>query len=298
MAVVDISNTFQMSKPGEHIDNTDVYNSNRNLLDNPWFGSGEVVNQRGVTSGQTTHAAYTVDRWFTSYGNALGTWSIGANGLTLSAASGTYCLMQQNLPASLATQLTGKTVTCSYLTAGGDVRSGTIQSLDWSTNPIVFNYGATRIQLMSNYGFRITARDGGTSETIRAVKLELGSYSTLINDTPPNYYEELDKCQYYFERIQARGHTTLGFGYAEGTDQLYIHCKIHPKRALVTIPSTSLVVAGTTSMSISVPQVTVYTNADSGHIALRLTSTGNFNNGQFYRGGILNGGHIDFSADL
>ena len=104
--------------PDDPYANSGYGRTNPNLLDNPWFGSEEVINQRGVTSGQTTHAAYTVDRWFTSYGNALGTWSIGANGLTLSAASGTYALMQQNIPASLATQLTGKTVTCSYLTAG------------------------------------------------------------------------------------------------------------------------------------------------------------------------------------
>jgi hypothetical protein len=36
--------------------------------------------------------------------------------------------------------------------------------------------------------------------TIHAVKLELGSVSTLANDTAPNYTDELLKCQSYFER--------------------------------------------------------------------------------------------------
>ena len=53
MAVVDISNTYQLTNVGAHIDNTDVINSNRNLLDNPWL----TIRQRG--DGPFTGAVYT-----------------------------------------------------------------------------------------------------------------------------------------------------------------------------------------------------------------------------------------------
>ena len=35
MPLIDMSETFQMTNPGAHIDATDVYNSNENLLDTP-----------------------------------------------------------------------------------------------------------------------------------------------------------------------------------------------------------------------------------------------------------------------
>jgi hypothetical protein len=38
----------------------------------------------------------------------------------------------------------------------------------------------------------------GKSVTIKAVKLEFGSVSTLAMDTAPNYQQELAKCQRYF----------------------------------------------------------------------------------------------------
>ena len=48
--------------------------------------------------------------------------------------------------------------------------------------------------------------------TIRAVKLELGSVSTLHLDTAPNYATELAKCQRYYQRIKVNANAIVGQG--------------------------------------------------------------------------------------
>lgn len=169
----------------------------RNLLDNWWWGDGEPVNQRSFTSGQTTHNAYCIDRWKTSYGSTPGTISLNDNGLTITAASGTYALINQIVDNYA--KLTGKTVTCSAMLSNGTVISGTIANLNWDASPVAVTSGNVRLQMLGQGYFRVTIRNGG-SATIRAVKLELGSYSTLANDVPPDYGEELRKCRRYFRR--------------------------------------------------------------------------------------------------
>lgn len=188
--------------------------SNRNLLDNPWWGSGEVVNQRGFTSGSTTHNAFCIDRWKTSYGSTAGTISLGANGLTITAASGTYALINQVIEKYSV--LSGKTVTASALLSNGTIVSGTVANLNWANNPIAVTSGSVRLQLLDGGYFRVTILNGG-SATIRAVKLELGSYSTLANDVPPDYGEELRKCRFYYRRYAnplAGGMSTITGGTA------------------------------------------------------------------------------------
>lgn len=173
--------------------------SNRNLLDNPWWGLNEVVNQRENTSGQTT-VSYSIDRWRMTAGSAYGNWSLDENGLTITAASGTYAVFQQLLEPRLYRYLAGKTVTCSALLSDGTVVSGTVQSVDWSSNTTVVVSGNLRLWLVSGGIFRVLVQNGDTF-TIRAVKLELGSVSTLANDVPPDYWEEYRKCRRYFKRL-------------------------------------------------------------------------------------------------
>ena len=186
--------------------------SNRNLLDNPWWGSGEVVNQRGNTSGNTDHLAYNIDRWQTSYGSVKGTWSLSADGLTISASDVAY--NQQKIENY--TKLNGKTVTASVMTSDGVVHSGTVTNLNWSSSTIAFTDGNLRCQLASGGIFRVTSLNG-SSNTIRAVKLELGSVSTLANDAPPDYGEELAKCQRYFVRFAPTAYTALWGGISANT---------------------------------------------------------------------------------
>ena len=58
--------------------------------------------------------------------------------------------------------------------------------------------------------------DENGSITLKAVKLELGSVSTLAMDTVPNYATELLKCQRYFVRLKNESSSYLsliGIGY-------------------------------------------------------------------------------------
>ena len=205
--------------------------TNPNLLDNPWFGSGEVVNQRGATNGSTTHNAYSIDRWKMSYGNAIGTWSIGANGLTISAASGTYALFDQVLPTSLTSYISGKTLTASCLMSDGSIYSGTAVWTSGTSETFFTTASNFRLQLLNTNAFRMVC-NSGASNTVRAVKLELGSVSTLANDTPPDYGTELLKCMRYFERIKPiqGNYANFGMGYASTTTQAIIFAPMQPKR--------------------------------------------------------------------
>lgn len=295
MAVVDISNTYQLTNVGAHIDNTDVYNSNRNLLDNPWWGSGEVVNQRSFTSGQTTNNAYCIDRWKTSYGSTVGTISLGADGLTITAASGTYALINQVIERYSA--LSGKTVTASALLSNGTIVSGTVANLNWANNPIVVTSGNVRLQLLSGGYFRVTILNGG-SATIRAVKLEIGSYSTLANDVPPDYDSEKRKCMAYFRRItvQDNGFIALGWATSATAAQFPNILGTSPMRAKPTATPTGTVYvrdpSGTdhavSSFTVQYDPVTVCLQANTSGLTANTVA----------RLRIGAGGRIDLSADL
>lgn len=194
-----------IASDGSH--NFSTAGSNRNLLDNPWF----TVRQRG--DGPFTGAVYTVDRWKISGGNPTITPLTGY-GVTLAQTTNTA--FEQLLDPALMPFYNGKTLTLSVYTSAG-IFSGTgTLNTSVSAYSIRFLLGTTgfRAGLYNNgtsYWFaRIDNPSAGTySVDIYAMKLELGSVSTLANDAPPNYAEELRKCQYYFVRL----HETANYGY-------------------------------------------------------------------------------------
>lgn len=172
----------------------------RNLLDNPFF----TVRQRG--NGPWTGGGlsfYTVDRW-ALLGSSPNT--VTAYDGYISVASGNNGLAQYITP-ELGAFLNGKTVTLSVMDYNGKVASGT---LVYSNTALLNTYQLTvdgvlcRIYcgLLSGrqLGFSLTVGTGNTVR-IKAAKLELGSVSTLANDAPPDYAEELAKCKYYYRRI-------------------------------------------------------------------------------------------------
>jgi hypothetical protein len=164
--------------------------SNPNLLDNPWF----TVNQRGQSTYSSTWA-YCLDRWY----NAV-TTSVAVNNdgtITITGSSDNNSLIRQILEPSLVTFLTGKTVTISALLSDGTLikQTGVFTNVGWA----FVHYDTSTISIdLSNAGtstqFRIRTVDASTI-TVKAVKLELGSVSTLAQDTAPNYGSELLKCQ-------------------------------------------------------------------------------------------------------
>ena len=149
-----------------------------NFLDNWYFPNP--VNQRGISLNTAVSAANPViynfiDRWKITDGSA----TLTASGVML---NGTMVQILENA--------IGATVTASALLSDGTIITPTYDD-------------STRI-------FTLTA----SNKTIVAVKLELGDTQTLarnistdanpnwvLNDPPPNFVEELAKCQRYFIRV-------------------------------------------------------------------------------------------------
>ena len=269
--------------------------SNRNLLDNPWWGLNEVVNQRGNTSGQTTHDAYSIDRWKMSYGSALGSWSIAEDGITITAASGTYALFGQVLANKDAIE--GKTVTASVLLGDGTIVSGTIPSFTWATNPIAYEHNGLQLRFIASETFRVNVT-GGNSKTIRAVKVEVGPVSTLADDAPPDYAEELAKCKYYFRRITniGRGRLVIGVGFSGGVEVPNIFGvgnEMRKTTSLAVTYSGSFVVSAGTDIAVT----SISRNENNSNFGLSFAASGITPYSLYSILGSA-GAYIDISADL
>lgn len=270
----------------------------RNLLDNPWFGSGEVVNQRGVTSGSTTNATYFIDRWLTTYGTTVGTYSVGSSGITLTPASSTTATMLQKL--ANANAIDGKTVTASVMLSNGTIYSGTITRANGTTQ-VYYNENGVRIRQVTDNAFHI---DVSAAKTIRAVKLELGTTSTLANDVPPNYAEELAKCMRYFQRIKgtSTNYAPIGLGFTTSASSGVIAAVLVPlpvplrATAITVAKSGNLsLLAGSTSYT---PSAITYYDHTEQQLRLNVTASG-MTAGQFcYLQFSQSAAYIDLSADL
>lgn len=164
--------------------------SNDNLLDNWYFvGGGSQlgdgvfpINQRGLTSYSAN--GYGIDRWI-CYGGAI---TLAADGLSVPANG----VLTQPTGYRL-TQLNGETLTLSVLYDSG-IETGTAV-LDLSGTTMFINNGAAGQTYITNGGLVQTYK--GTASKIRAIKLELGTVSTLANDVPPKFWAELANCQRY-----------------------------------------------------------------------------------------------------
>ena len=170
--------------------------SNPNLLDNAYFvGGGSQlgdgvfpINQRGLTS--YTNTTYVVDRWRMWVNTS--TVTLTASGLTFATGANADGLFQY-FPQGKIESLYGLTVTASLLLTDGTLytATGVADAACWIATDINGGYfGYTNGYLRVNL-------DANKSISIKAVKLEVGTVSTLANDPPPDFGEELRKCQRY-----------------------------------------------------------------------------------------------------
>lgn len=174
--------------------------SNPNLLDNWYFP--DPINQRGqteydVNSGQS----YCIDRWL-FHGDVF---TLSGDGLSFSR-SGDYIF--QRLEPKVRGALHGKQITLSVLTDRG-LSSGTITYISDASSAIsVFKDLYVRCEINSQHNPVFYNLDN--SCRFIAAKLELGGRQTLarqengewvLNDPPPNYQQELVKCQRYYRLV-------------------------------------------------------------------------------------------------
>lgn len=212
--------------------------SNRNFVDNAWF----TINQRGQSSYSAN--GYTVDR-FRIWGNGL-TLSPTTNGITVSVSSSESDrrFVSHYIDPSYIPLLSGKTVTVSLLIADGTLisKTGVIgEGILISTSTTDEDHTVMVRCIMSGGVFFVDfGVIPGATVTIRAVKLELGSVSTLAYDVAPDYAEELLKCQRYYRQYSLIREAGIVYidpttNYPHVTKELQnVHMRTTPTATLLT----------------------------------------------------------------
>lgn len=156
-----------------------------------------------------TGAVYGVDRW--KGGNPITVTVNTDKTITVTHTSTGGYYLSQTIENAIPSNTT-ITASIIYKATG---RGGILRVRDTNNT----TYGNLEIEASSDFimktftvsapndinSFEIRPWDGN-SVTVKAVKLELGSVSTLANDVAPNYAEELAKCQrYYFKQVGLNG---------------------------------------------------------------------------------------------
>lgn len=189
--------------------------TNPNLLDNGWF----TVRQRG--DGSFSSSGYTVDMWKIAGGPPTIT-PLSGYGVNISQTINTA--FDQIIDPNLMPFYNGKTLTLSVYTSAGIFTGTGVLNTSTSAYSIRFNLGTTGFRAglynaTTSYWFaRIDNITSGATINldVYAVKLELGSVSTLANDAPSDYAEELMKCQYYFNQFtSSQQYGYIGIGIAD-----------------------------------------------------------------------------------
>lgn len=225
--------------------NISAGSTNHNLLDNPFFTKGSIVNQRGITTYACSGTEYNIDRWKSSSGNTI---TVADNGVTIVGSTGTHFNWSQPLAIGAYESVMGKTVTASVMTKSGNIYTKTFVAPNDIASGSLINIGVIQVTdggvysniyitnkysaISSNtYGFWLYSTGTALTVDLKAVKLELGTVSTLANDVPPDYGTELAKCRYYFERLKATGnYAVFGLGMATDTTHAAVLIPMSPKR--------------------------------------------------------------------
>lgn len=279
--------------------------SNPNLLDNPWF----TVNQRGLSSYSS---GYTVDRWASS--NLISSVDVSDDGIEINCPqlTGTQSAeVHQYMEDNRIAALDGKMLTLSCIIGSTLYQGSGIYHYD--TNEVTINVpiqtgvslqlrnipaNASTRRFIVRVIFDTSMESALTVGPIRAVKLELGSISTLAMDTAPNYATELAKCQRYFVRYSGN---PMFAGICFDTSSVRIPVPINMRAT----PSVTYTVDGTYPQLISEGSATNLTASNgftiaanaANQIVMKISSfTGlSANTLCFLK---LNTGTLDFSADL
>lgn len=204
---------------------------NENLLDNWYFiGGGSQlrnnfpINQREQTS-YGGDFVYTIDRW--KIQNTKVTMNVSNDYVSLTSTVGGAELLSQPLDDYLISNIMEKTVTLSFLDDYG-LHSVTVVPQDnWSitdtaeaSSPSGLFFDLYKGSAVDRLRARFFGNNTVSNAKIYAVKLELGYLSTLarkdeegnwiLNDAPPNFEEELAKCQRYCQVLDGFGWIGMG----------------------------------------------------------------------------------------
>lgn len=194
-------------------------------------------------------------------------------------------------------QLTSGTV---RLTANGLVLNGTITQTTLSVlsgvTASVKMYSGTATASYSGTTFSITSSGG----CVAAAKLETGSISTIGNDAPASFPEQLLRCSYYHFRYAGSSSGATGVGVAINPTTAFVLFSLPSEMRVVptvTQNETVLTVSGSYSPGIAVTGV--YSIIAVGNcVKASVSVASGLTAGQAVMMRINSGGYVDFDADL
>ena len=203
MPYINVNDAYILDNTGKQVDDSVDYalaNSNRNLLDNGWF----TVREHGA--GPFSGAVTCANRW-TSPGAYTNIALLNPYGIKISNSAGNGATLDQVLGITGA-ELDGKTLTLSVLTDDGIVTGTGVFNTNGDGYKVLLTFGGGKwfarvawyASVSTTHPFVRIARTTTTdaaSINIYAVKLEIGAYSTLLNDIRPTYRTEAEKCHDY-----------------------------------------------------------------------------------------------------
>ena len=216
------------------------YAYNPNLLDNWYFA--DPVNQRGAT--EYTAEGFCLDRWWFEQWSTIspkvqirsGCVAVVCGCTDATDTNSTYLKQTIVNPSMLA----GKTVTFSAklknVTGNGNPTLVVSSNARTVAQPITAADANSIVSITTTLASGITslyvaignysnaAGKGGFDIEIESVKLEQGSVSTLVNDVPPKFSEQLLECQRYYIRYGSDGGQWLT-GASNGTT-LYVPLRL------------------------------------------------------------------------
>ena len=173
-----------------------LHGGNDNLLINGYFRAP--VNQRGITNNWTV-GQYGLDRWLLVNGTCI----VSSGGITLNGA-----LAQRMETLGATWPLNGRVMTVSIMLADGTIQSG--QIVPSGTGAVAAQLGDVVVGMHNEaQSWKVLTLNPNGAANIAAVKLELGTVSTLAQDPPVDYGAELLRCLRYalaydtIERVRA-----------------------------------------------------------------------------------------------
>ena len=274
-----------------------VKTTNPNLLINPWF----TVNQRGSASYTLNATNYCVDRWTTTSGGI--TVAVSSSGITVTNSNNVQKNIVQKIEDTSA--IKGKIVTFSLMFQNGTIISGT-GTFPSENNTVVDVYTFDTDSKLRLYvgndgiGMAVVVLGVNKSYNIRAVKLEIGSTSTLHLDTAPDYTTELLKCQRYFKRLIAEEQSSvLALGCVIDSSTARIIFSITPEmRAVPTMTTSGNFMIGDADDDIAVTNLQLK-YPSKGVIQISATTAGGLTAGHCVRIYCSpSSGYIDLNAEL
>lgn len=300
MPMINIEDAYILDNTGEQVDDAvdyGLFNSNENLLDNAYFvGGGSQlgygifpINQRGQT--QYTGGGVQLDRWHGWAGTD--TLVLTANGLQYTSPSSNGIF--QYFPVFPTTE----TVTFSAK-IGGTIYSVTLPE---GQNQVMLDQPTFELTVDRN-DKAVGISSYNSTLLLQAAKLEVGTVSTLANDAPPDFGEELRKCQRRLFRVSPMGTSSRGYaGFGSVNSS---------KNILVFVPTPVTLAAQPT---VSFSNCNAYNYVAGGSIAISSISIDSWTqNGVFlsctpsdasqvvqyqpYVLRVAQGGYLQFSAEL